>query len=270
MRYVKLIIGSLLIALTFNFLLVPYEFLSFGNIGLGVIFGNIIDIPVPFIILFINIIIVLASLLINPDNSYKYLLPSLLVPVFMFALSFLNITVYLPERVLVMVISAVFLGFGYSLIYQSGYKGNTIFLLEEDLGDYTKIHTQVYSYIIDILIVITYIFQHNFELAVYSLFIIAIARLIVNKARYNINDSKMFYVITDKEKEVKEYIIRTLGYELTELDVKGGYSKKKRSILLSVISAKDYYRLKSGIMSIDENAFVAITDTYDVINRKAF
>ena len=270
MKYVKLILGSLLIALTFNFLLVPYNFLSFGDIGLGVVFGNIISIPIPFLVLFVNMIIILASLLINPDNSYKYLLPSLLIPIFMFALSFLNITVELPEKVLVMVISAIFIGFGYSLIYQSGYKGNTIFLLEEDIGDYTKIHTQVYSCVVDILVVIIFIFQQNFELAVYSLFIMAIARFIVNKARYNINDSKMFYVITNKEKEIKEYIIRTLGYELTELDVKGGYSKKKRSILLSVISAKDYYRLKSGIMSIDKDAFVAITDTYDVINRKAF
>ncbi|MCR4581792.1 MAG: YitT family protein, partial [Bacilli bacterium] len=89
-------------------------------------------------------------------------------------------------------------------------------------------------------------------------------------ARYNINDSKMFYVITSKEKEVKDYIIHTLGYELTELDVKGGFSKQKKSIILSVISAKDYYRLRAGIINIDSKAFVAITDTYDVINRKAF
>jgi uncharacterized membrane-anchored protein YitT (DUF2179 family) len=92
----------------------------------------------------------------------------------------------------------------------------------------------------------------------------------INKARYNIKDSKMFYVITSKEKEVKHFIMSTLGYELTELDVKGGFTNEKKSILLSVISSKDYFRLKSGIMDIDNKAFVAITDTYDVINRKAF
>ena len=80
----------------------------------------------------------------------------------------------------------------------------------------------------------------------------------------------MFYVITSKEKEVKHFIMSTLGYELTELDVKGGFTQQRRSILLSVISAKDYYKLKSGIMKIDHKAFIAITDTYDVINRKAF
>ena len=270
MKYVKLILGSLIIALTFNFLLVPYNFISFGMEGLATVFGEVINIPVAFIILILNVIIIMVSLLINPENSYKYLIPSLLIPIFMFTKSFINITIVLPEKVLVMVLSAIFIGVGYTLIYQSGYKGNTIFLLEEDIGDYTKIHTQVYSCIVDVLVILLFMFQHNFELAIYSLFIMVIVRIIVNKARYNINDSKMFYVITSKEKEIKDYIIRTLGYELTELNVKGGFSKKKKSILLSVIAEKDYYKLKTGIVKIDEHAFVAITDTYDVINRKAF
>ena len=109
MKYVKLILGSLLVAVTFNFLLLPYNFISIGSDGLGVIFNIILNIPIPFIILFVNLIIILVSLLINPNNSYKYLLPSLLIPIFMFALSFLNITVEFPERVLIMVISAILL-----------------------------------------------------------------------------------------------------------------------------------------------------------------
>ena len=270
MKVVKAIIGSLIIALSINFLLYPFNFISFGTDGLGMIFENIINVPAPFIILILNVFIILISFIVNEKNSYKYVLPSLLIPVFMYATSFINYKLELPEVILAMVISAVLLGFGYTLIFQSGYKAGTIFLLEEDIGDITKIHTQLYSTIVDILIVLIYLFVKDFQLCIYSLFIIIIVRLMVNKARYNINDSKIFYVITDKEKEVKDYIIRTLGYELTELEVKGGFSKKKKSIIMSVISAKDYYKLKTGIIKIDDKAFVAITDTYDVINRKAF
>ena len=270
MKVLKAILGSLFVALAINFLVIPFNFLSFGTAGLGIIFNNIINIPVPFIILFINMIIILISFLVNEKNSYKYLLPSLLIPVFMYSTSFINYTVELPEFILAVVVSAVLLGFGYVLIYQSGYKAGTIFLLEEDIGDITKIHTQVYSMLVDILIIFIYMSLNSFEMTIYSVFLMVGTRLIVNKARYNINDSKMFYVITTKEKQVKDFIIRTLGYELTELDVKGGFSKQKKSILLSVISSKDYYKLKTGIIKIDEKAFVAITDTYDVVNRKAF
>ena len=270
MKYVKVILGSLVIALALNFFILPYGFISFGTDGLGFIVNNLINIPTAFAILIINMIIILGSLMINPKNSYKYLLPSLLIPIFMFATSYINVDIVLPERVLAMVISAIFIGVGYTFVFQSGYKAGTIFLLEEDIGDVTKIHAKLYSSIIDVMIIFIFMAQKDFQAAIYSLFIIVIARLIANKARYNINDSKMFYVITTKEKQVKDYIIRTLGYELTELDVKGGFSQEKKSILLSVIASSDYYRLKTGIMSIDSKAFVAITDTYDVINRKAF
>ena len=188
----------------------------------------------------------------------------------MLGTSYLNLSVYLPEKVLAMLLAAIFIGFGYSLIYQSSFKAGTIYLVEEDLGDFTRIHTQVYSAIVDILIIMIFVFQQSYQAAIYSLFIVVVTRMIINKARYNINDSKMFYVITSKEKEVKHFIMSTLGYELTELDVKGGFTQEKKSIILSVISAKDYYKLKTGIMDIDNHAFVAITDTYDVINRKAF
>ena len=270
MKILKTIAGSLIIALTINFLLYQFGFITFGTIGIGMVFENFINIPSSIIVLIINMVVILISFLINEKNSYKYLLPSLLVPIFMFATSYIEYTIELPETILAMVVSIVLLGFGYTLIYQSGYKAGTVLLLEEDLGDITKIHTQLYSTIVDILIIFIFLTMHSLQFALYSMFLMVGVRLIVNRARYNINDSKMFYVITSKEKEVKDYIIRTLGYELTELDVKGGFTKQKKSIILSVISAKDYYKLKTGIIKIDEKAFVAITDTYDVVNRKAF
>ena len=270
MKYLKLIIGCLLIAIGYNLFVLPNNYVSFGTDGMAILFKDIINIPIPLIILIINMIIIFVSLLINMKNTYKYLIPSLLIPLFMVATSYFNVSLELPEQVLTILVSSIFIGFGYAFIYQSGYKAGTIYLIEEDLGDFTKIHTQIYSAIVDILIIMIFVFQQSYQAAIYSLFIVVVTRMIINKARYNINDSKMFYVITSKEKEVKHYIMSTLGYELTELDVKGGFTQEKKSIILSVISAKDYYKLKTGIMDIDKHAFVAITDTYDVINRKAF
>ena len=61
-----------------------------------------------------------------------------------------------------------------------------------------------------------------------------------------------------------------LKYELTVLDVKGGFTKRQNQIIMTVISTNDYYQLKEGIKIIDPKAFIAITDTYDVVNRRSF
>ena len=52
------------------------------------------------------------------------------------------------------------------------------------------------------------------------------------------------------------------------LDGKGGFSKKKNQIFLTIIDNKDYYKLKEGLSIIDQIAFIAICDTYDVVNLK--
>ena len=91
--------------------------------------------------------------------------------------------------------------------------------------------------------------------------------ILSKRASIGINTSKVFYIITKKEKIVKQYIMDELGYDLTEFEVKGGFSKEKNKILMCVIPTRNYYKLREGIKVIDKDAFISITDSYEVINQ---
>ncbi len=273
LRSFNVVIGCLLVAISINFFLIPNHLISFGFDGLATLiyYGNGVRPEINLLIM--NVMVLLfASLFIPKERIISYLYPSLLIPIFMFATNFLtsSINLDIPEMMLA-VISAGFLsGYGYSMIYKEGYLAGITFLIEELLGNFLHFHSKTYSWIIDIIILGIMLLVFNYEIMLYSLLVIIINKYIITKARFGINDSKMFYVITSNEKEVKNYIMHDLKYELTVLDVKGGFTKKKNQILLSVISTNDYYKLKEGIKMIDPHAFIAITDTYDVVNRKSF
>ena len=79
-----------------------------------------------------------------------------------------------------------------------------------------------------------------------------------------ISDSKAFYIITDEEKAVKDYILKYLNHGVTVFNAKGGYAKEKQNVLMCVLPTKDYYCLKEGIMEIDKDAFFVVTDAYEV------
>lgn len=271
-RYLTLIIGSLIIALTFNILIIPNNLLSFGIDGIGALLYYVTGLSPSINILVINtIIILISSLFLKREHIEEYLLSSISIPIMIYITNIFtsNISFALPETVLTLIVSGFLTGYGYALLYKNGFKSGTSFLFEELISNLFKLPSKYYSLIIDILLIISMIFIFDYKIAFYSLFVILISRYLITKARFNINDSKMFYVITTKEDEVKDYIINDLGYELTELAVKGGFTKKDKSILLSVVSENDYYRLKTGITNIDPKAFIVITNTYDVINRKA-
>lgn len=271
--YLMVIIGCILIALSINLVLIPNSLLTFGIDGVACLLKYVTNINVAFNMLIINLIIILLSTLFVDKNVFKvYLLPAIIIPVFVYITGPIlkSVTLDLPETMLVVIVASVLSGYGYSMIYKQGFSAGVVFLIDEVLGRITRFHSKMYSWLIDICLVIVAFRLFGYESALYSLIIIIITKYMITKVRFGINDSKMFYIITSKEKEVKNFIIHDLKYELTVLDVKGGFTKKNNQILLTVISSNDYYKLKEGIKVIDPKAFIAITETYDVLNRKSF
>lgn len=272
-RYFKLIFGCILVAIAIDFIIIPNNLLTFGINGLSVLLYYLNGINPAFNILLLNLIVVFFGLiLLGKDLIKEYIIPSLLIPVFVYLLMPLQkvIVLELPEMMLVIIVAGFLMGLGYSIIYKQGFSIGTTYLFEELVGILTKFHSKIYSWIIDILSLTISLLLFGYQVTLYSLVIMIIAKMMITRTRFGINDSKMFYIITSKEKEVKDYIIHDLKYELTVLDVKGGFTKKNNKILLSVIDKKDYFKLKEGIKVIDENAFIAICNTYDVVNRKTF
>jgi uncharacterized membrane-anchored protein YitT (DUF2179 family) len=98
----------------------------------------------------------------------------------------------------------------------------------------------------------------------YALIILYIVSILTDRIMLGISKSKAFYIITDEEEKVKEYIMDTLGHGVTVFPVKGGFSEERQKMLMCVIPTREYYKLKEGISDIDKKAFFVITDAYEV------
>lgn len=272
-KYLYILFGCALIAFAIDFIVIPNNLLTFGINGIATMLYYLNGVNVGINILFLNLCgILLSSLILDKEIIKEYLFPSIMIPIFVYLFSFISssFVILLPEMLLVIIVAGFLTGFGYSLIYKQGLSASVVYLVEEMIGKLTKFHSKIYSWIFDVIILIVSIFLFGYQVTLYSMIIIFISKYMITKTRFGINDSKMFYVITSKSNDVKHYIIHDLKYELTVLDVKGGFSKKKNQIFLTIIDTKDYYKLKEGIRIIDPNAFIAICDTYDVVNRKTF
>lgn len=272
-KYLYILFGCALIAFAIDFIVIPNNLLTFGINGIATMLYYLNGVNVGINILFLNLCgILLSSLILDKEIIKEYLFPSIMIPIFVYLFSFISssFVILLPEMLLVIIVAGFLTGFGYSLIYKQGLSASVVYLVEEMIGKLTKFHSKIYSWIFDVIILIVSIFLFGYQITLYSMIIIFISKYMITKTRFGINDSKMFYVITNKASDVKHYIIHDLKYELTVLDVKGGFSKKKNQIFLTIIDTKDYYKLKEGIRIIDPNAFIAICDTYDVVNRKTF
>jgi len=267
--YLKIIIGCFLIAITLNLFFVNYNMVPAGIFGFATLYNVRTGMNLSLIITLSNIFFLVLGILFIPKKELKKtIFPFILIPLFIFLTQ--NISMFIDlngiEKFLLALYGGVLMGLGLQFIYKENMYASGIDIITLITRKITHDRMYIVNYIIDFIWMIFSIVLYGPEGAMYSLISIIIIEIIAQRATLGVSDSKVFYIITKKEKEVREYIIKELGYDLTVFDVKGGFLKTKNKVLMSVIPTNDYYKLREGIKMLDSKAFISITDSYEVIN----
>ena len=268
-KYSKILLGCLLISLGLNIFIIPSKLIPSGILGLTSMLSYGYGFNNAALLLIINVwTLWLIYMIYDKDRLKQYLIPTLALPLFIYLTSYIHIDLTgSVEELLIAIAGSFIMGYGYGLMYKEGFKTGSINILEDVYNDFTHKNTRILSRGFDVILVLVTMKIYGIEQALYSTIVIVIIRYMTTKARIGISDSKAFYIITTKEKEIKKYLMEELHHDLTAFDAEGGFSKKKSRVIMSVISTKDYFRVKEGIQLIDPKAFISITDNYEVMNR---
>lgn len=268
-KYLKIIIGCILVSLGLNIFIIPSKLIPSGILGLTSLLTYNFGFNNAALLLIINVwVLWLIYMIYDKDKLKQYLIPTLILPLFIYLTSYIKIDLTSTVEELLIAISGAFImGYGYSFMYKEGYKTGVIIILEDIYNDMSRKNTRLLSRGFDVILILVMIHLYGIEQALYSTITIVIIRYMTTKARIGISDSKAFYIITTKEKEIKNYLMEELNHDLTAFDAEGGFSKKKTRVIMTVIDTKDYFRVKEGIQIIDPKAFISVTDNYEVMNK---
>lgn len=269
-KYFNLVIGSLIIALSYSFIFLPYKIVSNGIFGIGELLNFKFNCEPSIFILIFNLFFLTISYIISGTKGAKrYLIPSILIPIFIYIFDqYNNIQIMEQMETIIAVITGAFLtGYGNNMIYKEGYRIGGLEIIQDLIHGIQKVRNRIFTYIVEAIILIMTFITLDFNFMVYSAITVFMIHYLATKSKIGVSSSKTFFIITEKEKEVKNYIINDLNYDYTEFSVKGGYSNQKSKIIMSVIDTKDYYRIREGISIIDPNAFISIIDTYESLNK---
>ena len=257
------VVGTLTSALSFNLFCVPNNFVSGGLGGIGIILNHFFsNINVNLVILLGNLLFIIISLF---TLGFKESLMSI-VGATVFTV-FLYVTTDIPElinfkfdNILLYVLGyGVASGFGESLVYKSGFNTGGTSILARILQKYISLPLG------KIIIILCGGAVFGYTALMYSLIIMVISTSIVDKMLIGISDSKTFFIHTTKEDEVKDFILKIIESGVTEFDTKGAYSHKRRKMLMCVVPTEKYTLLKNAIHEIDSDAFIVVSDCYEVL-----
>lgn len=269
-KYLKIIIGSLLISISFSLFFIPNNIVPNGTYGMSILMNYETGYDPALFLLIVNFMLIVLSLIIQgPVKSKNYVAASLLIPIFIYIINSLSFYTYFVEIEMIMAaIAGAFLtGLGYSFIYKSGESVGGIEIIQDMINNVTKHKNKRLTIIVEIIILILTSLIFDLETMLYSLIVIIIILIMSTKSKIGVSTTKTFFIITNKEKEVKKYILEELKQDLTEFNTKGGFSNTKNKIIMTSVDTTNYYELKEGILLIDPTAFISITDGYEVINK---
>lgn len=264
-KYVTLVIGLFLYALAYNMFLKPNDIVAGDVDGIANIFKSVIN-PNLLITILCIFLLIISFPLLGVKTSMGSVIGTLLFPVFVTLTS--NIAEYITidtnDMLLIAIVAGIVRGVGYGLTFKMGFTTGGTDILNQIVAKYFHTSIGTAMLIVDGSIVISGGFVYGFDKMFYALIVLYLLSMLTDRIMLGISKSKAFYIITEEEEKVKDYIMNELNHGVTIIPVKGGYTKEKQKMLMCVIPTREYYRLKEGISNIDKDSFFVITDSYEV------
>lgn len=267
-RIMWLTIGCFMVAFAFNVFFLQYDIVCTGVTGISIILKDLIK-PSELILLVNVILLVISYFALGKEKTTNSIIGSLMLPIF------INLTKSLVplidlgdlEITVIVIIGAVLTGFGNGLVFKNGFTTGGTDIINQIVSKYTKISVGTSMLMVDGLVVLSSKFVYGWQTVLYGFVILYIISFIIDKAILGISQSKAFYIVTNKEEEVRDFLITINNAGVTLLNVKGGYSNDKKVLLLAVIPTRNYFVVKEGLRAIDKNVFFLVCDAYEV-NKK--
>ncbi len=265
-----LLLGATIMALAFNIFFITNEIVV-GFSGLSVVANQLWGIkPSVFMACGYAILIVLSLIILGWKSTRRSVIGSILYPLLVEVTSYLAAYIVFKdvEVILLVLFGAVAMGFGSGLVYKVNYSTGGSDIINQIISKFIK-RPIGYSMILSNCFIISVgFFTFGFNSVIYSLLAVYVMSIVVDKVMIGISESKNFRIITECETEVKKFLISSLSHGVTVTEGRGGYTGNVVKIIMCVIPTKEYMVVKEGILKIDKNALILVSDVYEVVGNK--
>ena len=269
-RYFLLACGCFFVSLAFSLFFNKYGIVCFGVSGLSIVLSRF-GIPNSLFILIANVILLVFSyFLLGKKKTRNSIVGSLLFPVFVWITGFIApyINFNNVEMLVIAIFGGVLSGLGYGFIYKSNFNTGGTDIICEIVSKYTKISLGKAMWVSDGLVVLSGLFISSFEVVLYGFLVLYLISFMIDRVVLGISQSKAFYIVTDKQEEVREFLLSITDGGATLVNARGGVKNNKETLLLGVVPTRQYFIVKEGLKAIDKNIFFLACDAYEVSRKK--
>ncbi|MDO5518462.1 MAG: YitT family protein [Clostridium sp.] len=261
-------IGCIIASLGVNIFLSHAQLLSGGATGVGLLLEYTLNIPTGLTVFLINIPLLLISIKkLNKSFTIYTTVGMLCLSVSLMITKPLaaHIAIDGLDTLLYCIYGGVLCGIGYGLVFlRNGSTGGTDIITMLIRKKYSNFNIGSLSFSLNIIIILIGAYLFGLPQALYTLISLFIQNLVLDRVLIGFNSKKLLLILTKKEQDIINYVIKDLHRGITSLFAEGEYTHDKKKMLYCAVTSRQMIELKTAVQAIDPSAFITIVDISEV------
>jgi uncharacterized membrane-anchored protein YitT (DUF2179 family) len=265
-EYLYILLGSAIIALSFNFFLLPNNIASGGVSGISTILKSTLGWKPAFVQWSFNIPLFIAGvILLGKQFGIKTLVGTAFLPLVVFMSE--NTEPWTNDPLLGALFGGIGVGLGLGIVFRGNASTGGTDLAAQIIHKYTGLTLGTCVAIIDGLIVLTAAIVFDIERGLYALIALYLTTKTIDLVQIGLGRSKMTLIISNRQAEIQEAILNKIDRGVTKLSAYGGYTDHERPVVMCVVDQTEFTKLKQLVKTIDPTAFIIVMDASEVLGE---
>ena len=260
-------LGSALVAIALNGIIIPHKFVSGGLTGLALGIHYLFpSFPVSWLYFFMNIPLSVIGWKFVGRRFFYYSIVGMVI--FSVMVGWVNVPLPVQDKILSALFAGILTGIGAGIILKSkGSAGGTDILSVVLLNRFSvRVGSTILAFNIIVLTAASILF--SLESALYTLVYMYVSSRIVEVVLTGLSQRKAVIIISPKWEEISQKILREIVRGVTFIKGQGAYSGKDENILYTVITFRELPRVKDIVRETDPEAFVVVHETLEVMGHR--
>lgn len=270
-RFLIINFGLFIMTIGLHFFIIPANLATGGVTGLGMIIRAYIpSINLGLLMLVFNAILFVVAFLFIGKEFGGYTIYSSFALSGMIALFEWLIPMSQPvtdDIILQLAFGTLIPAVGMGIIfYQNASTGGTD-IVAKVINKYTHIEIGKALFISDALITVLAGFTFSPRIGMYGFIGLVLFSIVIDKVIAGFETKVHVHIISNKNREIVDFVHNTLVRGLTLINGAGGFSGEPKQVISVVLSPRQYIRLKQFVRAVDPRAFLIMSYVHEVLGE---
>ena len=273
LSYIIITIGTAIIALGIYLFKFPNHFSVGGVSSLAVLLSELLDHAVTEsqIMSIANIALLIVALIVfGKSFAIKTVYSTVLLSGLTLAFEWVIPSSMLPltnELFLELILTIAAIAVGSAILFSQGASSGGTDVIAMLIRKFTNADIGTALLITDAFMAFAGIFVFGPTIGLYSILGLVLKSFIVDNVIDGMNRTKVFIIITQREKEACDFINNILHRGATVSKCTGSYTNEEKSMIITVLTRMQAGMLKKYLKEVDPQAFTVITNSSDIIGK---